>query len=90
MPSDRLLGAVAVEPRRRVVPGLDHAVERRADDRLVRRLDDRREARVLQLELAPLRDVDDELADPDDLAASGRHRVIADEPLPVVGDVHAA
>src|SRR4029450_3668516 len=51
-PAPRLGGRVAVEALGAPVPARDHALERLADDRVVRRLDDGRQPRTAGLGLA--------------------------------------
>lgn len=58
--TDHLLGRIAVEPLGAGVPAGDGAVEGRADDRVVGRLDDRGQAPDLALGLAASCDVVEE------------------------------
>jgi hypothetical protein len=53
-PPEDLAGRVPVEPLGAVVPARDHAVERHADDRVVRGLHDRRRESQPRFGLAPL------------------------------------
>jgi hypothetical protein len=94
--ADRLGGGVAEQPLGGAVPAGDHAGEVLAEDRVLRRVDDRRQAAGRQLGLAPLADVADRRGDQRRVAGVDRAQADLDRELGAVaaatvqveGDAH--